>query len=183
MQQLRNFASPEHQRASAVAKEHAGGAIRPVTVFRHDLAGNHDGHVLIQRVHERCRRHERIDKSCAARGDIHRRADRNLQRLLHAPRQRRRQFVPCDGARDDYADIFRRFAGHRKRVFRGRNREVCRRLFHRDMAGANARALADPLVAGLYKLSQFVIGHYLVGYAFADARNRNRCQHLVSPLF
>ena len=97
-------------------------------------------------------------------------------------RGRRKGAVGRRGRADDEIDVDGIDAGAHQGLARGGDAEVRRELaVVGDVALLDARALADPLVAGVDEARQVVIGHDALGQVGADAADDGSNDCHVSP--
>ena len=83
------------------------------------------------------------------------------------------------GAEHDAIDVAALEAGILQRLARGGDREVGGQFpFRRDVALADAGALADPFVGGVDGLGQLVIGHDTGRQIGSGAEDSGTCDHM-----
>ena len=154
-----SFDGAEHDRAGAVAEQHAGRAIGVVDDARHHVGADHERVLRAARRDDRVADRQRIGERRARRRQIESPRLLRADLRLHQARGAREQHVRRHRADDDHVDVVRRQARLRDRLPRRHRRQVARR--HAgidDVALANAGALHDPLVGRLDHLLEVGVG-------------------------
>ena len=156
----------DHGSARAVAKEHAGGAVRPVDHAGHALGAYHQHALRLSGDGERVGEVEGVEKARAGAVYVQRRAvraDLRLQKTAEGGGDGVRQDAGCKDivdVRGDKAGVFQRGVG-------GAGSELQKRLVGDDLPGADAGVRADPLVRGIEELAQIVVGERVRGQGAA----------------
>ena len=162
----------EHDRAGAVAEQHAGAAIVPVENARERLRADHQRALVGAGAQEIVGGREREDEAGAHRLQIEGRAMMDAERVLDRDRGRRKGIVRRRGRQHDQVDRLRIDAGMFQRRARRVDRQMRRELaFGRDMALPDAGALNDPLVRRIDTGRQFRIGQHLLRQIGAAAQH------------
>ena len=176
----------EHDRARAVAEQHAGGAVRPIENARERLRTNDNGALELARLEEIVSDRHRVDKARAHGLHVECRAFRHAERVLNGDRGRRKGAIRRRGRADHQIDVDGVDGrAHQGLLCRG-DTEIRRALaFIRDVALADARPLDDPFVAGIDELCQVRIGHHALWQMRANATDdgADDCQRRVLFLF
>ena len=162
----------EHDRAGAVAEQHAGAAIVPVENARERLGADHQRALVGAGAQEIVGGGEREDEAGAHRLQIEGGAMMDAEPVLHGDRGRRKGVVRRRGRQHDQVDRLRIEPG----VFQRRARSVDRQMrselaFGGDMALPDAGALHDPLVRSIDTGRQFRIGQHLLRQIGAAAQH------------
>ena len=151
-------ARAEHRRRRAVAEEHAGGAVRPVDEPA-DLLGRHHEHALGAAAGEVAVGDvQREDEARAGGRHVEGRAG-GSEELRDGAGLRRHEVVAARGGADDEVELVRRHAGGLKRRTARCEREVVERLGGAEATLGDAGTLGDPLVRGVEKLGELVVGN------------------------
>jgi hypothetical protein len=154
----------EHDRARAVAEQHAGGAILPVEQPAEGLGADHQRAAVRAGADHAVRHLHRVEEARADRGDIERDAIVDSQHRLHLGGGGGEGVVGRGGGQHDQVDVLRRDAGGRDRGDRGVARQRRGGLaLARDMAEADPGPLDDPLVGRVDPLGQFGVGDAACG--------------------
>ena len=156
----------DHGRARAVAKEHAGGAVRPVDHAGHALGADHQHAIRLAGRRERVGEIEGVEEARAGCVYVQRRAvraDLRLQEAAEGGGDGVRQDAGCK----DIVDVRGGEAGVFQRGIGGAGGELQERLVGNDLPGADACVGADPLVRGIEELAQIIIGERVRGQGAA----------------
>ncbi len=152
----------EHDRAGAVAKQHARRAIGVVDDARHHVRADHERVLGAAGRHDRVADRQRVRKRGTRRRQIEspRLVGANLG--LHQARGAREQHVGRHRADDDHVDVVGRQARLLDRLLRRFGRQIAGRdAGVDDVTLLDAGALQDPLVGGLDHLLEIRIGQQL----------------------
>ena len=137
----------EHDRAGAVAEQHAGAAVVPVENAREGLGADHQRALGGARAQEIVGGRERKHEAGADRLQVEGDAVVDAEAVLHRDRGRRKGVVGRRGRQHDQVDRLGVDAGMSQRRTRGLDCEVRGELaLGGDVALADAGALHDPLV-------------------------------------
>jgi hypothetical protein len=140
----------EHDRARAVAEEHAGSAVGPVHDAAQALDADHERAARLAEAHELVGHRERVDEAAAGRLQRKGRAAVDAEPLLQQRPGVGEDAVGRGGADDDEVDVRRRHArGTQRAARRVLGEDGARFVRRRDVAPLDPGARADPLVAGL----------------------------------
>ena len=156
----------DHGRARAVAKEHAGGAVRPVDHAGHALGADHQHAIRLAGRRERVGKIEGVEEARAGAVYVQRRAvcaDLCLQKAA----ERGGNGVRQDAGGEYIIDVRGGKAGVFQRGVGGAGGELQERLVGNDLPGADAGVGADPLVRGIEELAQIIIGERVRGQGAA----------------
>ena len=160
------LAGAQHHRAGAVAEQHAGAAVVPVEDAREGLGADHQRACAPGRAQEVVGDRQRIDEAGADRLHVEGGAARHAERGLHRGGGGRKGLVGRGGREHDQVDVAAR-AMPGVRPAPRRRRWVARSEVispsRRDVALADAGALADPLVGGVEALREFGVADDLAG--------------------
>ena len=149
----------EHDRARAIAEQHAGPAVVPVQDAREGLRADHQRGAGQAVLDQAVGHGHTVDKARAHGLQIESGALVHSERLLHRRRRRRESLVRRGRRQHDQVEIGACEARVCQRPLCGLDREVRRELtLGRDMALLDSGALLDPLVGGIHLLGQFVVG-------------------------
>ena len=97
--------SPEHHRAGAVTKQHAGAAVIPVEHSREGLGANHQRGLGRAGLDEFLRHAERVDEPGASGIDVKGRAFLDPQAILQQAGSAGEDHIRRGGADDDQIDL------------------------------------------------------------------------------
>ena len=160
----------QHDRAGAVAEQHAGRAVAPVEQARERLGADHQRALVRTGDEELVGRRDREDEAGAHRLQIEGDAVRHAEIGLHLGRHRRKGVVRRRGRDDDEIDVGGAEPGIGQRRLGGLAGERRGGLaLGGDVALANAGALGDPLVGGVDHRRHFGVADHALRQARADA--------------
>ena len=163
----------EHERAGAVAEQHAGRAVFPVEDPAEGLGADHQRLVRIARAEHRIGDRQRVEEAGADGVHVEGDAVGDAERRLDLGRRRREGLVGSRRGEDDEVDVGCGDAGMVERAARRIGGEAAGRLaIAGDIAVADAGALDDPLVGGVDALREFFVGDRRAGQRAADAERR-----------
>ena len=164
------FAAGHHKRRSAVAEEHRGGAVVPVAETRR-LLGRDDQDVPgAPRLEERVGHVEGIDQTGAGPVHIERRAA--AAQLAENDAAQRRGNVAVGHIRTNQVIYVSRCqTGRCNRFLRGFQRQFPEGLRAQKPARADSGTGGDPIVAGIQKSGQHIVGNHLLGKRTACSYN------------
>ena len=162
----------EHDRAGAVAEQHAGTAIVPVENARERLGADHQRALVGAAAQEIVGGRERKDEAGAHRLQIEGGAMMDAELVLDRDRGRRKGVVRRRGRQHDQVDRL----GIEPGVFQRRARRVDRQMRRElavggDVALPDAGALHDPLVRRFDTGREFRIGQHLLRQIGAAAQH------------
>ncbi len=175
------LAGAQHDCAGAVAEQHAGAAIVPVEDAREGLGADHQHRVRLAAAQEVVGGRQRIDEAGADGLDIERSAAMDAQIVLHPGGGGGKCLVGRGGGQHDQVDGAGGDSGLGQRRVGSLGGEIGRQLaVGRDIALADAGALADPFVGSIEALRQFGVGQHL-GRQIAAAAGDDRTPHAQAP--
>ena len=171
----------DHGRARAVAKEHAGGAVRPVDHAGHALGADHQHALRLAGNGERVGQIKGVEKARTGAVYVQRRAvraDLCLQKTAEGGGDGVRQDAGCK----DIVDVRGGKAGVFQRGVGGAGGELQKRLVGDDLPGADAGVGADPLVRGIEEFGEIVVGERVRGQGAAGPQYPHACS-LLAPSY
>ena len=168
----------QHDRAGAVAEQHAGAAVGPVDEARQAFDADHERALRLAEADVLVGDRERVDETAAGGLERERRAAVDVEALLQQRAGVREDQVGRGRADDDEVDVGRRHAG-------GLQRASCRVLGQRgtrfvrgrDVAPLDAGARADPLVGGVDRLLEILVREDLFRQVAAGAGDARIAVH------
>ncbi len=157
--------SLDHDRARAVAKQHAGTAVVPVQDAREHFGADDQGHLGAAGLYEGIGRGQGIDKAAAYRLDIECGPALGAQIGLHQASRTGKHEVGSGSGDDDQVDVI----GRSRRHFPGPPRGLGGQLAGRNaalghVALAYARALDDPGIRRFDLPRRQIGGQFIIGY-------------------
>ncbi len=148
----------QHQRARAVAEQHAGGAVRPVHDAAEGFGPDHQHAVGLTRDDQRIGIGQRKDEARADGLNIEGKAFGHAQIGLHHGGRGREGQVGGRGRHDDRVDVVRRQPGIVQRARAAGGQVGCGLAFGGEMAAFDAGARPDPFVGGIERVFEFALG-------------------------
>ncbi len=154
----------ENDGAGAVPEQHTGTTIGPVDEARDGFSANHEGARCASRTNKAIGDPESIDKPGAHGLYIKGGTAMDAEARLQQTRGRREDAIRCGGRYNDQIDVGRLAAGGIDGGTRGVFGKITGRFVGSgNMALADARAIADPFVAGFDHAFELGIGHDPLG--------------------
>ena len=149
----------QHDRAGAVAEQHAGAAVFPVDHPRQRLGADHEDGLVDARADVRVGDAQRVEEARARGIDVERAAAVGTEAVLHEAGGGRKDEIGRGRAEHDHVEFGRLHAGGFHRRARGALGEVGGGLaLGDDVALADAGARRDPFVAGIDELLEVGVG-------------------------
>ena len=162
----------EHDRAGAIAEQHAGAAVGPVENTGEGFGADHQSALERAGTQEIVGSGEREDKSGAYRLQIERRAVVDAEFVLHRDRGGGKGVIRRRGGQHDQVDRLRVDPGIGQRGASGMNCQMRGELaFGGDVALPDTGSLHDPFVGRVDPRSQFGIGQDLARQIGAAAEH------------
>jgi len=172
----------EHDRARAVAEQHAGAAVGPIEDAREGLRADHQRRRSDAALDETVGDRHAVDEAGTHRLDVECRSLGHAEFGLHTGRRGGKRLVGRRRRQDDQVEVGRLDPGVVERPLRGLDRQMGRELtVGREVTLANAGALPDPLVGGVHGLRKFFVGDDTLGQIRPTALD-DRTNHAAPPV-
>ncbi len=177
-----DIACRNQQRARAIAKEHAGRAIRPVDKAAERLCANHQNVFDIAGKDHAARHAQAIDKARTGRAQVIRAGVGRANQVLDDARRTWKDMFRRTGGADDQPHFGCRHVRHFQRLARSGSAECRAGLLGvgSNVTLLDARARADPLVRRVDNRFEVLVGDHLLGHLHAPTHNLRIAAILVS---